>query len=478
MGVGGCFVASLLAMTAAFINFSSGRAEPYLPALSLRARRRRARQSHYPITTIKIYKMILASSIDRSVLHLDLDTFFVSVERLRNSRLNGKPVIIGGMSDRGVVSSCSYEARKYGVSSAMPMKMARNMCPDAIVIRGDMDLYSNYSNIVTGIIAERAPLYEKASVDEHYIDLTGMDRFYGCYKWSHELRQYIIKETGLPISIGLSINKTVSKIATGEAKPNGEIEVQKEIVLPFLDPLSIRKIPMIGQKTYQVLRSMGIATIYTLRNIPVEMLEKLMGKNGIEMWKRANGIDSTPVISYSEQKSISTEHTFEKDTTDLARLNQLLVSMVEKIAFELRKQEKLTSCITVKIRYSNFDTHTLQKRIAYTSFDHVLADITKELFAKLYQRRMLIRLIGVRFSHMVRGVQQLDMFDDTPEKVSLYMAMDRIRKRFGRNAVRRASGVMTVTEREEKALKQLENALKEQNMMEERLKKYMMYGGR
>jgi len=478
LGVGGCFVASLLAMTAAFINFSSGRAEPYLPALSLRARRRRARQSHYPITTIKIYKMILASSIDRSVLHLDLDTFFVSVERLRNSRLNGKPVIIGGMSDRGVVSSCSYEARKYGVSSAMPMKMARNMCPDAIVIRGDMELYSNYSNIVTGIIAERAPLYEKASVDEHYIDLTGMDRFYGCYKWSHELRQYIIKETGLPISIGLSINKTVSKIATGEAKPNGEIEVQKEIVLPFLDPLSIRKIPMIGQKTYQVLRSMGIATIYTLRNIPVEMLEKLMGKNGIEMWKRANGIDSTPVISYSEQKSISTEHTFEKDTTDLARLNQLLVSMVEKIAFELRKQEKLTSCITVKIRYSNFDTHTLQKRIAYTSFDHVLADITKELFAKLYQRRMLIRLIGVRFSHMVRGVQQLDMFDDTPEKVSLYMAMDRIRKRFGRNAVRRASGVMTVTEREEKALKQLENALKEQNMMEERLKKYMMYGGR
>jgi DNA polymerase-4 len=422
--------------------------------------------------------MILSGNIDRSVLHLDLDTFFVSVERLKNSRLNGKPVIIGGMSDRGVVSSCSYEARKYGVSSAMPMKMARNLCHDAIVIRGDMELYTNYSNIVTGIIAERAPVYEKASVDEHYIDLTGMDRFYGCYKWSHELRQFIIKETGLPISIGLSVNKTVSKIATGEAKPNGEIEVQKETVLPFLDPLSIRKIPMIGQKTYQVLRSMGIATIFTLRNIPVEMLEKLMGKNGIEMWKRANGIDSTPVISYSEQKSISTEHTFEKDTTDLVRLNQLLVSMVEKIAFELRKQEKLTSCITVKIRYSNFDTHTLQKRIQYTSFDHVLADITKELFAKLYQRRMLIRLIGVRFSHMVRGVQQLDMFDDTPEKVSLYMAMDRIRKRFGRDAVRRASGVMTVTEREEKALKQLENALKEQSMMEERLKKYMMYGGR
>jgi len=420
--------------------------------------------------------MLITGNIERSVLHLDLDTFFVSVERLKNSRLNGKPVIIGGISDRGVVSSCSYEARKFGVSSAMPMKMARNMCPDAIIIRGDMEMYSNYSNMVTGIIAEKSPLYEKSSIDEHYIDLTGMDRFYGCYKWSHELRQYIIKETGLPISIGLSVNKSVSKIAAGEAKPNGEIEVKKETVHPFLDPLSISKIPMIGQKTYHTLRSMGIATIYTLRNIPAEMLEKLMGKNGIEIWKRANGIDHTPVISYSEQKSISTEHTFEKDTTDLARLNQLLTSMVEKIAYELRRQEKLTSCITVKIRYSNFDTHTLQKRIPYTCFDHVLSEIAKELFARLYQRRMLIRLIGVRFSHMVRGVQQLDMFDDTPEKVNLYMAMDKLRNRFGRDAVRRAAGVMTIQEREEKARRQLENALNEQKMMEERLKGYMMYG--
>ena len=420
--------------------------------------------------------MFIAGNTDRSVLHLDMDTFFVSVERLRNSRLAGKPVIIGGLSDRSVVSSCSYEARKFGVSSAMPMKMARSLCPDAIIIRGDMEAYSNYSHIVTDIIAGRSPVYEKASIDEHYIDLTGMDRFYGCYKWSHELRQCIIKETGLPISIGLSVNKTVSKIAAGEAKPNGEKEVSVERVPPFLDPLSISKIPMVGQKTYHTLRSMGIATIYTLRNIPAEMLETLMGRNGIEIWKRANGIDSTPVMSYSEQKSISTEHTFDKDTTDLVRLNQLLSGMVEKIAYDLRKQEKLTSCVTVKIRYSNFDTHTLQKRIAYTSFDHVLSGIAKELFGRLYQRRMLIRLIGVRFSHLVRGVQQLDMFDDTPEKVNLYLAMDNIRNRFGRDAVRRAVGVMTASEREEKVRRQLENAVNEQKMMEERLKKYMMYG--
>lgn len=416
--------------------------------------------------------MFTSSNTDRSILHLDLDTFFVSVERLRNSRLIGKPVIIGGMSDRGVVSSCSYEARKFGVSSAMPMKLARIMCPDAIIIRGDMEAYSNYSNIVTEIISYKSPLYEKSSIDEHYVDITGMDRFYGCYKWSHELRQYIIKETGLPISAGLSINKTVSKIATGEAKPNGEIEVGKEKVLPFLDPLSINKIPMIGQKTYHVLRSMGIATIFTLRNIPVEMLERVMGKNGIEIWKRANGIDSTPVISYSEQKSISTEHTFEKDTTDIARLNQILVSMVEKIAYELRKHEKLTSCVTVKIRYSNFDTHTLQKRIPYTCFDHILADIAKELFARLYQRRMLIRLIGVRFSHLVRGVQQLDIFDDTPEKINLYLAIDRIRKRFGRDAVRRAAGVMTSGEREEKEARIIDYAINEQKMMGKRLRGY------
>jgi DNA polymerase-4 len=417
--------------------------------------------------------LVLMGGSDRSILHLDLDTFFVSVERLKNSRLNGKPVIIGGISDRGVVSSCSYEARRYGVSSAMPMKMARNLCPDAIVIRGDMEMYSNYSNTVTEIIAEKAPLYEKASVDEHYIDLTGMDRFYGCLKWSHELRQYIMIETGLPISIGLSVNKTVSKIATGEAKPNGEIEVRKELVHPFLDPLSIRKIPMIGQKTYHLLRSMGISTIFTLRNIPAEMLGNVMGKNGVEIWKKANGIDSTPVISYSEQKSISTEHTFDKDTTDLTRLNQLLVSMVEKNAFTLRKQEKLTSCVTVKIKYSNFDTYTLQKRIPYTSFDHVLTDAVKELFIRLYQRRMLIRLIGVRFSNLVRGVQQLDMFEDTPEMVNLYMAMDKLRNRFGRDAIRRAAGVMTITERGEKALIQLQNAINEQNMMEERLKRYV-----
>ncbi len=372
---------------------------------------------------------------------MDLDTFFVSVERLINSRLNGKPVIIGGNSGRSVVASCSYEARKFGVHSAMPMKMARILCSDAIVIKGDMEVYSKYSKIVTDIIAEKAPVYEKVSIDEHYIDITGMDKFFGCLKWSKELRQAIIKNTGLPLSFGLSVNKTVSKIATGEAKPNGEKEVPDQLVKPFLNPLPIKKIPMIGDKTYHLLRSMGIVTIGTLSMIPVEMVEKVLGKNGIDIWKKANGIDSAPVKPYSERKSISTETTFDEDTTDINKLNEILVGMVERTAFDLRRKQRLTSCVTVKIRYSNFDTHSLQKRIPYTSFDHKLIEVAKELFQRLYQRRMLIRLIGVKLSHLIQGTPQLNLFEDTPKTVNLYQAMDMLRNRYGRKSVIRAIGL-------------------------------------
>ena len=378
---------------------------------------------------------------NRSIIHLDLDTFFVSVERLGNSSLVGKPIIIGGMSDRGVVASCSYEARQFGVHSAMPMRMAKQLCSDAVFIRGDMEEYSKQSKLVTDIISESAPVYEKASIDEHYIDITGMDRFFGSLKWSHELRARIIKNTGLPISFGLSTNKTVSKIATGEAKPNGELYIPHNNVMPFLFPLSKRKIPMIGKQSYRLLRSMGVSTIRTLSMIPPEMIIQVMGKNGISVWKKANGIDNTPVIQYSERKSISTERTFDKDTIDIKKLKNILISMVEKIAFELRKKQKLTGCITVKIRYSNFDTHTLQKHLPYTSFDHILMQTALELFERLYTRRMLIRLIGVRFSHMVGGSQQLDLFDNKPEMVNLYQAMDSIRLRYGNKAVIRAVGV-------------------------------------
>jgi len=377
-----------------------------------------------------------------SIVHLDLDTFFVSVERLVHSELEGKPVVIGGTSDRGVVASCSYESRKFGVHAGMPMKMARMMCRDAFFIRGDMELYSNYSHMVTDIIAERAPLYEKASIDEHYIDMTGMDRFFGLLQWTQELRKTIIKNTGLPISFGLSVNKTVSKIATGEAKPNGELFVQQDGVKPFLSPLSIRKIPMIGEKTYRLLRSMGIVTIDTLSRMPVEMMQRVMGKNGIVIWEKANGIDRSAVHPYHEAKSVSTENTFEQDSIDILRMKEILVKMVEKVSYELRDKQKLTSCVTVKIRYSNFDTHTLQKQVPYTAFDHVLIPVVKELFDRLYQRRMLIRLIGVRFSSLITGTPQLNMFEDSTEMINLYQALDRIRDKYGRKIVRRGVSML------------------------------------
>ena len=375
---------------------------------------------------------------NKDIVHFDLDTFFVSVERLQNRNLEGKPVIIGGTAGRGVVASCSYESRKFGVRSAMPMKMALMLCPDATVIRGDMEKYSNYSKMVTDVIADNAPVYEKASIDEHYLDITGMGHFFGCLKWTQELRRKIIKETGLPISFGLSLNKTVSKIATGEAKPNGEIYVDKNQIPLFLGPLSIKKIPMVGDKTYTILKDMGIDRIATLREMPVELMEKLLGQNGIVIWKKANGVDNTPVQPYWEQKSMSTERTFDQDTMDIIMLNRLLVKMVETLCFDLRKEQKLTSCVTVKIRYSNFDTYTLQKRIPYTSFDHTILKIVQELFRKLYQRRMMIRLIGVRLSSLVHGTQQLNLFEDTPEQVNLYLALDRIRKRYGKDSIGRA----------------------------------------
>ncbi|HBB81264.1 MAG TPA: DNA polymerase IV [Cryomorphaceae bacterium] len=376
--------------------------------------------------------------MDRSILHMDLDTFFVSVERLMDSRLHNKPIIVGGTGDRGVVAACSYETRKFGVHSAMPMRMARDLCPEAIVIRGNSANYSKYSNLVTDVIKEQVPVYEKTSVDEFYADLTGMDRFFGTFKFSSELRERVIRETGLPISFGLSGNKTVSKVATGEAKPNNKIYIEKGLECSFLAPLSVRKIPMVGEKTYQTLRNLGVRRIQTLQEMPLEMMESVMGKQGSTIWHKANGIDQSPVIPYLERKSISTERTFAKDTIDVLKLEGIISAMTENLAYQLRRGDKLTSCITVKIRYSDFNTHTLQARIPYTAADHILMPRVKELFKRLFERRLLVRLVGVRFSHLVGGGYQMNMFEESQELSNLYIAMDHIRQRFGDRSVLRA----------------------------------------
>jgi DNA polymerase IV len=377
--------------------------------------------------------------MQRNIMHIDLDTFFVSVERLNNPQLLGKPVLVGGSSDRGVVAACSYEARSFGIHSAMPMKQAIKLCPEAKLVKGNHAQYSKFSHMVTNIIHEAVPSYEKTSIDEFYVDYTGMDKFFGCYKMASELRQKIIRETHLPISFALSSNKTVSKIGTGEAKPNGQKMIPFGYEKNFLAPLSVKKIPMVGKKTYQLLKNIGVERICTLQQMPCEIVQQLLGIYGANIWYKANGIDNSPIIQYNERKSISTERTFDKDTIDATALKGLLVSMTEKLGFQLRDEGKLTSCITIKIRYADFKTYTMQATIPYTSLDHVLIEQVKQLFDKLCQKRMLIRLIGIRLSHLIYGTYQYNLFENTDEKIKLYQAMDSIKKRFGKNAISRAS---------------------------------------
>ncbi len=382
----------------------------------------------------------------KSILHLDLDTFFVSVERLLHSELLKKPVLVGGTGQRGVVAACSYETRSYGVRSGMSMQIARQLCPQAVVIRGNASTYMKYSNLITDIIRDTVPLFEKTSVDEFYVDLTGMDRFFGNYKFASELRKRIIKESGLPISFGLSQNKIVSKVATGEAKPNNQLKIDYGYEKEFLAPLAIRKIPMIGKASAQTLIHMGIDRVKLIQEMPVDMLTAVLGKNGKTVWNRANGIDNTPVIPYCERKSISNERTFNLDTIDVQKLRDTLTAMVNTLCYQLRMGNKMTGCVAVKIRYSDFQTYNKQIRIPYTSADHILMPVVMELFNKLYQRRILVRLIGVKFSHIVGGHYQINLFDDNEKSLELYKSLDKIRNRFGAASVMKASmlGVKSV----------------------------------
>ena len=377
--------------------------------------------------------------MERNIIHLDLDAFFVAVECQRNPFLKGKPLIVGGSSRRGVVAACSYETRKFGVHSAMPVYLALQLCPDAIVISGDVEAYTVASHLVTEIIADSAPLFEKSSIDEFYIDASGMDRYFGAFKWAVELRKKIVKESNLPISMGMSVNKLVSKVATGEYKPNAEQHIEAGTEKEFLAPLSVDKIPMIGKQTSAFLYDMGVRTVETLRAMPLKFLISAFGKNGIGLWNKAHGIDESPVIPYMEQKSISTECTFDQDTIDVKRLKSILIAMVEKVAFQMREQRKLASCVTVKIRYSNFDTETKQVQIPYTASDHLLLRVVTELFNKLYNRRMLIRLVGVRLSGLVHGSHQISLFDDTAESINLYQAIDHIKHKHGAEKLMRAT---------------------------------------
>lgn len=377
----------------------------------------------------------------RAILHLDLDAFYVSVELLRRPELRGKPVIIGGR-ERGVVTSCSYEARKSGVRSAMPVNAALRLCPQAVVVKGDMEAYVKHSRIVTALIAESAPVFQKASIDEFYVDLSGMDQYFGCWKWSQELRQRIIRETGLPISVALSVNKVVSKIGTGEAKPNGELLIPAGTEQAFLAGLPVGRMPSIGKETERRLTRLGIRTLGELAALSPALLERDFGKHGLLLWKRANGEDDTPVDPYREQKSMSTERTFNEDIADVPELCDRLTDLVSRLAFDLRQDQKLSACVAVKVRYADFSTYTQQRAIPRTASDSILLRTALELFHRLYDPRRPLRLLGVRFSELAAGSEQVSLFDDTSRENQLLRELDQIRKRFGMKAVVRGTNAL------------------------------------
>ncbi len=379
--------------------------------------------------------------MQRAILHMDLDTFFVSVERLLDSSLNNKPVLLGGSSNRGVIASCSYEARAFGVHAGMPMLQAKKLCPNGNIVKPSMGNYTKYSKMVADIVKHKVPIFEKSSIDEFYADLTGMDRFFGCYKYATELRETIIKESGLPISFGLSNNKTVSKIATGEAKPNNQIKVDYGQEIAFLAPLSIKKIPMVGAKTFQKLNGLGFEKIENIQQSTVETMTRILGNYGNIVWEKANGIDPSIVKPFRERKSISTERTFENDTNNKQNLETLIKSMAESLAFQLRKKDKLCSCVAVKIRYSDFSTYNKQIKTPYTSSDHVIMPHLIQLFEQLFNTARPVRLIGIKLSDLVSENYQTNLFSESAEKTQLYKALDNIRTQFGDRSIYRASTI-------------------------------------
>ncbi len=372
------------------------------------------------------------------IVHFDLDSFFVSVEILNNPSLKGKPVFVGG-SERGVVAACSYEARKFGIHSGMPSKKALQLCPQAIIVKGTRGEYSKFSRWVTDIIAAKAPLFEKASIDEFYLDLTGMDKFFKPLQWTVDLRKQIMEETQLPISFGMGSNKMIAKIATNEAKPNGYLQVPFGKEKEFLAPLTVNKIPGVGDQTYEVLKSMCIWTINDITLRTKEELEERLGKWGVDLWNKSFGIHNGEVTQYHEAKSISTENTFNENKTDLVFLMSELVRQSEKIAFELRQDGKVAGCIAVKIRYPDFETTSRQTTVPFTCADDEIIPVAKELFNKLYRKGQPIRLLGVRLSELTNEAVQANLFDDVERKTDLYKAIDDVKNRFGKLKLKRAS---------------------------------------
>ena len=375
-----------------------------------------------------------------SILHVDMDAFFVSVELLERPELRGKPVIVGGQPNhRGVVTAASYEARKFGVHSAMPLRTAGRLCPHAIYLDSHHEKYGEWSDRVATILAQFSPVVEMVSIDEAYLDLAGTDRLYGPpLAAADKLLRKITATTGLPCSGGLASTRLVAKVASDQAKPRGLLWVAPGAEARFLAPLAVRKIPGIGEVTERALRALGIETVEQLAAVRHEKLDKIFGQWGEALYRKARGGDSYEFVIDAEPKSISHNHTFGEDTDDSAALDAMLSHLSQKACKRLREAGLATRTLTLTIRYAGFDTYTRSKTFAQgTQLDSDIFAVFQRLFHEHRDHRRKIRLLGVSLGNFTHGAEQLELLsaERQAKLEKLTRATDRVRDRFGFGSV-------------------------------------------
>ncbi len=378
----------------------------------------------------------LTAAGSASILHVDMDAFFVSVELLERPELRGKPVVVGGRPDqRGVVTAASYEARKYGIQSAMPLRTAGRLCPHAIFLDGHHAKYTQWSDRVASILAKFSPVVEMVSIDEAYLDLSGTQRLHGPpFAASDKLLRTITRDTGLPCSGGLAATRLVAKVASDQAKPRGLVWVPAGREEQFLAPLPVRKIPGIGKVTERALRALSIETVEQITALPQEKLEKIFGQWGTALYRKARGGDSYEFVVDAEPKSISQNHTFNEDTCDPAALSSVLSHLSQKACKRLREAGLAARTLTLTIRYEGFDTHTRSKTLGESSsLDSAINAVFQELLHLHRDRSRRVRLLGTSLSGFTHGGEQLDLLQaEQREKLQkLTQATDQLRNRFG-----------------------------------------------
>src|ERR1700741_2951281 len=375
-----------------------------------------------------------------TILHVDMDAFFVSVELLGRPELRGKPVVVGGRPDqRGVVSAASYEARKYGIHSAMPLRTAGRLCPHAVFLDGHHEKYSEWSDRVASILAKFSPIVEMVSIDEAYLDLGGTERLHGPpFAAADKLLRNITRSTGLPCSGGLATTRLVAKVVWDQAKPGCLVWVAPGMEARFLAPLPIRKIPGIGEGTERALRALGIETVEQLASHSQEKLEKIFGQWGTALFRKARGGDAYEFLIDAEPKSISHNHTFGEDTSDVAEMETMLSHLSQKACKRLREAGLSARTLTLTIRYAGFQTYTRSKTVQEpVHLDTDIHAIFLELFRTHRDAQRKVRLLGVALSGLCHGAQQLDLLEaDRREKLDrLTKATDQLRDKFGFGSV-------------------------------------------